>query len=241
MKLLTRIRLVNWHLFENTTITCNGTTYFIGVNGAGKSTILDAVQFALIGGQRDVKFNRAALSDSKRSLASYVRGELGTEGQRYLRGDATGVVALEFRNPDDTYFVHGAVIDAYEDGRSPEVAYFIVHSAALNDDWFFKTAGAIFDARAFKRHLEHFALPRGAKAQVFTRVEDYRFHLLNRLGQLKESFTAKIVKGLAFTPLTDIRRFVLDYLLDENLVDVKTLQAQLETLRHFESLAADIR
>ncbi|HLE28953.1 MAG TPA: ATP-binding protein, partial [Anaerolineales bacterium] len=79
MKTLTRIRLVNWHLFENTTISCQGTTYFIGVNGAGKSTILDAVQFALVGGQRDVRFNQAALSGSKRSLAAYVRGELGTE------------------------------------------------------------------------------------------------------------------------------------------------------------------
>jgi len=241
MKTLTRIRLVNWHLFENTTITCNGTTYFIGVNGAGKSTILDAVQFALIGGQQQVKFNRAALAESKRSLASYVRGELGTEGQRYLRGDTTGVVALEFLNPDETRFVHGAVIDAYEDGRSPDVIYFVVHNAGLNDEWFFKAPGQLFDTRAFKRHLEHAALPRSAKAQVFTRVEDYRFHLLNRLGQLKESFPAKIVKGLAFTPLTDIRKFVLDYLLDENLIDVKTLQAQLETLRHFEALAADIR
>ncbi len=36
MKLLTRIRLINWHLFENTTIDCQGTTYFIGINGAGK-------------------------------------------------------------------------------------------------------------------------------------------------------------------------------------------------------------
>ncbi len=241
MKTLTRIRLVNWHLFENTTITCNGTTYFIGVNGAGKSTILDAAQFALVGGQRDVKFNQAAVAGGKRSLSSYVRGELGTEGQRYLRGDATGVVALEFRNPDDTCFVHGAVIDAFEDGRGPEVMYFIVHNASSNDDWFFKAPGQLFDTRAFKRHLEHFALPRRAKAEVFTRVEDYRFHLLNRLGQLRDSFPAKIVKGLAFTPLTDIRKFVTEYLLDENLVDVKNLQAQLETLRHFEGLAADVR
>jgi uncharacterized protein YPO0396 len=241
MKTLTRIRLVNWHLFENTTVSCAGTTYFIGVNGAGKSTVLDAVQFALVGGQRDVKFNQAALAGGKRSLASYVRGELGTEGQRYLRGDCTGVVALEFRNPDDTFFTHGAVVDAFEDGRSPEVMYFIVHSAPLNDDWFFKKPGEVFDARAFKRHLEHFRLPRGARAEVFNRVEDYRFHLLNRLGQLRDSFPAKIVKGLAFTPLTDIRRFVMDYLLDENLVDVKNLQEQLETLRHFEQLAADVR
>ncbi|HJW84101.1 MAG TPA: ATP-binding protein, partial [Anaerolineae bacterium] len=241
MKLLTRIRLINWHLFENTTISCQGTTYFIGVNGVGKSTVLDAVQFALVGGQRDVRFNVAALSSGKRTLAGYVRGELGTEGQRFLRGDATGVVALEFRNSDESAFVHGAVIDAYEDGRELDVVYFIVHNAALNDDWFFKAPGQVFDSRAFKRRLEHFALPRGARAQVFSKLEDYRFHLLNRLGQLKESFLAKVVKGLAFSPLTDIRRFVLDYLLDENLVDVKTLQAQLETLRHFESLAADVR
>ena len=241
MKLLTRIRLINWHLFENTTINCQGTTYFIGINGAGKSTVLDAVQFALVGGQRDVRFNQAALSGGKRTLASYVRGEMGTEGQRYLRGDATGVVALEFSNPDGTTFSHGAVIDAFEDGRNPEVAYFIVHNAMLNDNWFFRSQGHLFDTRAFKRHLENFALPPAARAQVFTRLEDYRFHLLNRLGQLKDNFPAKIVKGLAFSPLTDIRSFVQNYLLDENLVDVKTLQAQLETLRHFEGLAADVR
>ena len=241
MKLLTRIRLINWHLFENVTISCQGTTYFIGVNGVGKSTILDAVQFALVGGQRDVRFNQAALSGGKRTLAGYVRGEIGTEGRDFLRGDATGVVALEYRNPDGAHFVHGAVIDAYEDDRSPDVAYFIVHHVALDDDWFFKAPGQLFDTRAFRRHLEHFALPRGGRAQVFTRLEDYRYHLLNRLGQLNESFISKVVKCLAFSPLTDIRAFVHSYLLDENLVDVKTLQDQLETLRHFESLAADIR
>lgn len=242
MKQLTRIRLINWHLFENTTITCQGTTYFIGINGVGKSTILDAVQFALVGGQREVKFNQAAMAGSQRTLTSYVRGELGTEGQRFLRGDATAVVALEFRNLDDTYFVHGAVIDAYQDGRSPDITYFIVHGAPLNDAWFFRTEGQLFDSRAFRRHLEYFPLPGPqGRAQLFTRLEDYRVHLLNRLGQLKDTFTAKIVKGLAFSPLTNIRDFVHNYLLDENLVDVKTLREQLETMRHFEGLAIDIR
>lgn len=241
MKHLTRIRLVNWHLFADTTITCQGTTYFIGVNGAGKSTILDAIQFALVGGQRDVKFNQAAMAGSRRTLSSYVRGELGTEGQRYLRGDCTGLVALEFANPDGTRFVHGAVVDAYQDNHTPDVVYFIVHNAELNDAWFFRTPGQLFDTGAFKRHLERFALPSGGRAQLFTRLEDYRVHLLNRLGQLRDTFPAKIVKGVAFSPLTNIRDFVHNYLLDENLVDVKTLQAQLETLRHFEGLVADIK
>ena len=240
MKELTRIRLINWHLFENTTITCHGTTYFIGTNGTGKSTILDAMQFALVGGRRDVKFNQAAMSGSRRTLTSYVRGELGTEANRFLRGDATGVVALEFREDDGAYFAHGAVIDAYEDGRSPNVVYFLVNNAPLNDDWFFRAPGKLYDSRAFRRHLEHLALA-GGRAYLFTRLEDYRFHLLNRLGQLKDTFPAKIVKGLAFSPLTNIRDFVHNYLLDENLVDVRVLQEQLETLGHFEDLAADIR
>ncbi len=240
MKELTNIRLINWHLFENVTIPCRGSTYFIGVNGVGKSTILDAVQFALVGGQRDVRFNRAAMHGSRRTLAGYVRGELGNEARRFLRGDTTGVVALEFRNPDDTFFVHGAVIDAYEDNRAPDITYFIVNNAALNDAWFFKAEGTLFNSREFRRHMEHFALPSGA-AQLFSRLEDYRFHLLNRLGQLQESFPSKIVKGLAFSPLTNIREFVHSYLLDENLVDVDNLRQQLETMRHFESLAADVR
>jgi uncharacterized protein YPO0396 len=240
MKQLTRIRLINWHLFENATVPCHGTTYFIGINGVGKSTILDAIQFALVGGQRDVKFNQAAMSGSRRTLTSYVRGELGTEGQRFLRDDATGVVALEFQNPDESYFVHGAVVDAYQDGRAPDIAYFIVHNAPLNDGWFFQNEGQLFDSRAFRRHMGHLALASG-RAQIFTRLEDYRFHLLNRLGQLKETFPAKVVKGLAFSPLTDIRDFVHNYLLDENLVDVHVLREQLETMRHFETLAADVR
>jgi uncharacterized protein YPO0396 len=241
VKELTCIRLINWHLFDDATITCHGTTYFVGANGAGKSTILDAVQFALVGGQRDVRYNQAALAGGKRTLAGYVRGELGSESRRFLRDDASGVVALEFRNSDGSSFVHGAVIDAYADGRSPDVLYFLVHGASLDDAWFFKARGQVFDSRAFKRHIEHFALPRGARAQAFTRVEDYRQHLLNRLGQLTDSFPAKIVKGLAFSPLTDIRAFVHNYLLDENLVDVAALQGQIDTLRHFESLATDVR
>ena len=193
MKILTTIRLINWHLFENTTIACEGSTYFIGINGAGKSTILDAVQFALVGGQRDVRFNQAALAGGKRTLASYVRGELGTEGQRFLRKDATGVIALEFRNPDGSFFTHGAVIDAFADGRNPNVVYFIVNGSGLEDGWFFEgdaASGTVYDSRSFKRHLNHYALPPGGRAQTFSRLEDYRVHLLNRLGQLKESFPA---------------------------------------------------
>ena len=46
-KILTRVRLVNWHYFENEIMSMNGSTLVSGENTAGKSTILDAIQSAL--------------------------------------------------------------------------------------------------------------------------------------------------------------------------------------------------
>jgi hypothetical protein len=45
----------------------------------------------------------------------------------------------------------------------------------------------VLDSRAFKRHLEHYDLPPGARAQVFTRVEDYREHLDKELSEMRNS------------------------------------------------------
>ena len=49
MKRLRKIRLINWHRFENETIDVADSVLISGENGAGKSTILDAVQFVVTG------------------------------------------------------------------------------------------------------------------------------------------------------------------------------------------------
>ena len=47
MKTLTRVKLINWHRFTNTTIEFGASTLLSGENGAGKSTLLDAIQFVV--------------------------------------------------------------------------------------------------------------------------------------------------------------------------------------------------
>ena len=37
---LKRLKLINWHNFENVTFDCARLTYMIGVNAVGKTTIL---------------------------------------------------------------------------------------------------------------------------------------------------------------------------------------------------------
>ena len=40
---LCRLRLINWHNFVNDLLNIQQITYLIGVNGVGKTTILDAL------------------------------------------------------------------------------------------------------------------------------------------------------------------------------------------------------
>ncbi|MDR1587702.1 MAG: AAA family ATPase, partial [Treponema sp.] len=44
---LERIRLVNWHNFADTVIDIGNRCLFAGDNGSGKSTIIDAIQYAM--------------------------------------------------------------------------------------------------------------------------------------------------------------------------------------------------
>lgn len=63
MKKLTRLKLINWHRFTNTTIDFETSTLISGENGAGKSTLLDAIQFVIICSTN--YFNKAAHENGK--------------------------------------------------------------------------------------------------------------------------------------------------------------------------------
>ena len=75
MKKLTRMKLINWHRFENCTIDFGSATLLSGENGAGKTTLLDAIQFVVLCSAGS--FNKAAHENGKRKLTgiSAVRQE----------------------------------------------------------------------------------------------------------------------------------------------------------------------
>ena len=84
MKIIThrlmRISLVNWYLFESDDLDINGESIMLtGSNGAGKSTILDAIQTILAGADENKLMYNAASSDGRgsgRSIRSYALGEV---------------------------------------------------------------------------------------------------------------------------------------------------------------------
>ena len=100
MKLLTKVKIINWHYFWDETIEIKPIVFLTGVNGSGKSTLIDALQVVLLGDTSGRYFNKAAMEKSSRTLKGYLRGELGDTiegGFKYLRnGRFTSYIALEY-------------------------------------------------------------------------------------------------------------------------------------------------
>ena len=60
MKLLKKVRIINWHYFYNVTFEVDQVNFLTGQNAAGKSTLIDAMQVVLLGDTSGRTFNKAA-------------------------------------------------------------------------------------------------------------------------------------------------------------------------------------
>lgn len=134
-KSATKLLLVNWSRFSNVPIALEGSTLFTGVNGSGKSTILDAMTYMLTG---NTQFNKAAL-DRDRNVVSYVRGDTKSEGKnRFIReGEVTSYIAMEFWAPlENQYLVVGVCIE-YVNETSNTKKWFVFKDTRIDDCRFY--------------------------------------------------------------------------------------------------------
>lgn len=130
MKKLTKLLLINWHYIDYQLLEFENINFLTGNNGAGKSTIIDAIQLLLLGNPKGNYFNKAANDKAGRTLEGYLKGEMGDDGStgfNYKReGRFTSYIAIEFF--DKTYkksFVIGVVFDVYKD-RDFEYKFFSI-------------------------------------------------------------------------------------------------------------------
>lgn len=230
-KILTKLRLINWHYFSNETISLKNINLFSGENGAGKSTILDAIQLILTTNSR--KFNLAANNESKRTLKSYVRGKTGEEGNEYLRkGAVISYIALEiYEETKQRYFVLGAKFD------SPDL------EGEVKKKWFCEEG--TFDQLSFitenKPSKDEQFRNNGKKVSFIRQTTAAKDRFKHRLGHLQDNFFELLSKSLAFKPMKDVKSFVSEFILPEKSIDIDALRENIRNLKEMQLLIEEIK
>ena len=231
MKRLTKIKLINWHGFYDETIDVSGSILFTGDNGSGKSTIIDALYFLLTGGEEN-KFNTAANESTKRTVETYMRGRVGTEGREFLREESSLIshIALEFY--DDLakrYFVLGVVLEIQESRQKIGKTFYHMPDKRLNDVLFCEESSGIKSYINYRRMEKIF----GKDAiRSLDYAGDSRKNIrkaIYNILQLTNKYYELLPKAIAFRPIKDIGEFVFQFLLPEKAVVIDTIRENIRT------------
>ena len=101
MKKLSKIRLVQYFLYDTLDINIGMSCGIFGANGSGKSSLLDAVQTVMLGGNEGsgdagVAFNAQAdeSNHNSRSIRAYCLGQYGHAAEARLRDSADTYITL---------------------------------------------------------------------------------------------------------------------------------------------------
>ncbi|MDR2867037.1 MAG: AAA family ATPase, partial [Acholeplasmatales bacterium] len=230
MKKLTRIKLINWHLFSNVTIDIKDNTLITGENATGKTTLLDAIQFLLVGGKGGSKFNIAANTDGKRTVENYIKGKTGDVGNEYIRtGDVVTHICIEYYDQyAKDYSIIGCILELPRSGKLNDRFYFI-ESIKISDDLFID--GNL--PRNYNAMKTYFKNTLNREFRVFETTKAYREQISKFFNIDANKYAKLLPKALAFKPI-NLQTFVNDFLLDVDEVDINSIKNNFENLKKIE-------
>ena len=232
---LERLRLVNWHNFDDTVIEIGNRCLLAGDNGTGKSTVIDAIQYVMAANLRMARFNSAAEErrTGGRDLMGYVRCKLGSESTEYRRGDTVSHVMLEWSGPEqESGFVCGVCVEAYRDNHYTEHFWIGNISSGCSIDAISvrnETDGSLL-FRQFRNILTE------KKIYDYPTKQQYIRDLTHRLGVFRRQpdvnpYLDSLTRSIGFKPLDSIDQFVCDFILEENPVSIQDMKQNLENYK----------
>ncbi|MBR6143742.1 MAG: AAA family ATPase [Treponema sp.] len=202
-----RLLLVNWSCFQNEKISLGSSTLFTGVNGTGKTTILDAMSYLITA---NTQFNKAA-DDNGRNVTAYIHGDRKTNGSdRYLRpGSVTSYIAMEFFDPliSDYHVIAVCIESRSESDRA--ISQWIIREKCRLEDFNFSLVENGKLIVTAKNNLAFKNIP--LKGADFLGREKAIPQLTRQLGIRTtdyRKYKEKLLKMMAFDPERNVDKFL---------------------------------
>ncbi len=240
MKILQKMLLINWHYLRHEIIDFKQINFLTGKNGAGKSTIIDALQLVLLGDTSGYYFNKAANDKSSRTLRGYLRGEIAEDEETntiYLRqGDFSSYLVLEFKDTGEgKTFCLGVVFDSYQDG---DYKHQFFHLKTPLPEHHFYQGQLPMNIKSLKAYFSN-SYPK--QYQFFESNKDYQEVMRGILGHLNEKFYRLFRKAVPFSPIMDIKGFITEFVCDvQNTVDITDMQENIRQYKQLEEELAEV-
>ena len=240
MKTLQKLLLINWHFIVHETIELKRLNFLTGKTGSGKSTIIDALQLLMLGDTSGYFFNKAANEQSRRSLKSYLQGEVAEneeEGVVYLRQGkdfSSYIVGEFFDDKEKKSFCLGVVFDSYADGGKEEHRFFYWNGALPQNHFI------VDNTPLGIRALREWAGKEAGRNnfRYYDSNATYREHFRHLMGGLGEKFFSLFRKAVPFSPIMDIKDFIANFVC--NISGKVEIDDMRENIRHYKQLEGEL-
>ena len=230
---LTKIKLINWHLFSNNTIELKGNTLLSGENGTGKSTLVDAIYYVLSAGD-DKHFNHAANQNAKRTLEAYMRYKTGIENKKYMRNDSEVIthIALEYENDKGKEpFVVGVCLELSNGNTRPQAHFYFANNYRIKDTDYIVN-GKICNHIMLSKNIGYDSWDK------YTSQTKRRDILAKQVFKLSspDKYYELLSKAIAFKPIEEVSNFVDGFLLKEKNINLDNLRLDMRNYNEIHKL-----
>lgn len=240
---LERIVLNNWGRLDPQDIEIRGSAAILGPTGAGKSTIVDALQVIMTGGNsRYYDLNKSTGGQNARTIRDYCLGaDDHISPDAPARDAAESLIALAFRDRLSGEAVSiGLLFSASLDEPigNPRSRFVAPGYAIRLTDLIEPREGGIQvvpnSARIVER-LKQLCPKLRQHMSAIAYVDDY-LHTMRPSGAAPDSHQVlrNFKQSVAFQPINDPTEFIRRHILEESHIDVEALKGSIERYRFLE-------
>ena len=237
---LKRLKLINWHNFENVTFDCARLTYMIGVNAVGKTTILDAIRYCLTTNRN---FNALGNKKSGRTLQGSVHAKQRGENAYRRPGHTVAYIGTEFWDSvKRTPFVIAVRVES--EGPMQEL-----HPG--DQTWYLSEDGCtleqlpFIDPRTGAPSAKEDFKPAAGRLTYTRSPSEARDRICRALGigrassPLGKKFNEVFQMGTSMDEIPNFREFLYQYILPQPELDLEALQGDRLELENLHAVLAE--